>query len=290
MATKKAASNAKKPTTNKPVAKKQTTTKVTTVKAVEARPVHHAAAASATHSTDRRFGLMRTPLVAALIAEFIGTFIFAGAFIASSGQPLYVLFALVGVVLAIGTVSGGYANPALVIGAWVTRRMSGVRAIAYIVAQILGALLALVVLSAFVHAVPQAATQASMYSNAAAPALFKVAALPKGHEWFVFLSELIGMLIFGFAAASAYRRVTSRLTAALTIGLGMFLGLMVAGSAAAYLSATAVLNPAVAIALQGITFSSVWPVAIYFIGAAIGSVIGFALYDFLRKAEVDNVA
>lgn len=277
MATKKAASNANKSTTKKPIAKKQTTTKVTTVKAVESHPIHRSASA---RNVTRRFGLMRTPLVAALIAEFIGTFIFAGAVIASSGQPLYVLFAFVGVVLAIGTISGGYANPALVVGAWVTRRMTGVRAIAYIVAQILGAMLAFVVLNAFVHAVPQAATA---YSQA--PELFKMAALPKGHEWFVFLSEFVGMLIFGFAAASAMRVGTKRLTAAFTAGLGLFLGLMVAGSAAAYLSATAVLNPAVAVALQGISFTSVWPIAIYFVGTMIGGVVGFILYDYLRAAE-----
>jgi aquaporin Z len=277
MATKKAASNTKKSTNNKSVAKKQNTTKVTTVKAVESHPIHRAAT---TGTVSRRLGLMRTPLVAALIAEFVGTFIFAGAVIASSGQPLYVLFALVGVILAIGTLSGGYANPALVVGAWVTRRMSGSRAIAYIVAQILGAMLAFVVLNAFVHAVPQAATA---YSSA--PALFKIADLPKGHEWFVFWSELVGMLIFGFAAASALRRETKRLTSALTIGLGLFLGLLVAGSAAAYLSATTVLNPAVAVALQGINFTSIWPIAIYFVAASIGSVIGFFLHDFLRAAE-----
>lgn len=278
MATKKAASNAKKSTTKKPIAKKQTTTKVTTVKAVESHPIHRAAT---TGTVSRRLGLMRTPLVAALVAEFIGTFILAGAVIASSGQPLYTLFALVGVVLAIGTISGGYANPALVVGAWVTRRMSGARAIAYIVAQILGAMLAFVVLNAFVHAVPQTAASFS----SAAPELFKIATLPKGHEWFIFWSELFGMVIFGFAAASALRRDTKRLTAALTVGLGLFLGLMVAGSAAAYLSATAVLNPAVAVALQGITFTSVWPIAIYFVGAMIGSVIGFVLFDYLRAAE-----
>lgn len=277
MATKKAASNTKKSTTNQSVPKKQTTTKVTTVKAVESHPIHRAAT---TGSVSRRLGLMRTPLVAALIAEFIGTFIFAGAVIASSGQPLYVLFAFVGVALAIGTLSGGYANPALVVGAWVTRRMKGTRAIAYIVAEILGAMLAFVVLNAFIHAVPQAATA---YSSA--PALFKIAELPKGHEWFVFWSELIGMLIFGFAAASALRRDTKRLTSALTLGLGLFLGLMVAGSAAAYLSATTVLNPAVAVALQGINFTSIWPIAIYFVAAFIGSVIGFVLHDFLRAAE-----
>ncbi|HET8884502.1 MAG TPA: aquaporin, partial [Candidatus Saccharimonadales bacterium] len=136
MAIKKAASNAKKSTTKKPTAKKQNTTKVTTVKAVASRPARKAATAS-TAST-KRFGLMRTPLATALIAEFVGTFIFAAVFIAGQGQPILALFALVGVVLAVGSISGGYVNPALVIAAWATKRMSGLRAVAYVVAQILG--------------------------------------------------------------------------------------------------------------------------------------------------------
>jgi aquaporin Z len=183
-------------------------------------------------------------------------------------------------------ISGGYVNPALVLGAWVTRRMSGVRAIAYIVAQILGAMLALVVLNAYVHAAP-AAPAADMYSNGAA-ALFKAAALPDGKQWLVFLSELIGTAIFGFAVAGATREKRDRTAAALTVGLGVFLGLMVAGSAAAFVGANAILNPAVAISLQAINFSSVWPVMVYVVGAAIGAVIGFALFDMLRGAEKEE--
>jgi aquaporin Z len=281
MATKKAASNTKKSTVKKPTTQKQATTKVTTVKAVESRPVRNSAA---TTSSSRGLGLMRAPLIAALIAEFIGTFILAGAIIGGQNSPIIVFFAFVGIVLAIGTVSGGYANPALVIGAWVTKRMSGVRAIAYIVAEVLGAMLALVVMNAFLHAVP-AATETM---NAAAPTLFKAAVLPKGHEWFIFLSEFVGTLIFGFAAASALRDRADRTASAFTIGLGAFLGLMVAGSAAAFLSANAILNPAIAISLQAIDFSSVWPIAVYVIGSILGAVIGFVLYNYLRNAEVER--
>src|SRR5690349_8704166 len=145
MATKKAASNAKK-SNKKPTTAKQTTTKVTTVKAVESRPVVREAATS----RRRSFDFSRRPLVAALIAEFVGTFIFAATVIAGQGQPILVFFALVGVVLAVGTLSRAYVNPALTIAAWVTRRMSALRALAYIVAQVLGAMLALVVLNAYV--------------------------------------------------------------------------------------------------------------------------------------------
>jgi aquaporin Z len=284
MATKKAASTAKKSTLKKSNASKQATTKVTTVKAVESRP---AMQAESTSKRSVRFSLARAPLVAALIAEFIGTFIFAAAIVAGQGQPILVFFALVGVVLAIGALSGAYVNPALTIGAWVTRRMTGMRALAYIVAQLLGAMLALVVLNAYAHAAP-AASPTDMYSGAAE--LFKAAAIPTGKEWFIFFTEFLGTLVFGFAVAGATREKKERSAAALTVGLGVFLGLMIAGSAAAFIGGSAILNPAVAISLQAINFSSVWPIFVYVIGATLGAVIGFILYDLLRGAEKEQNA
>lgn len=282
MATKKAASTAKKSTAKQPTAKKQTTTKVTTLKAVESRPAAQAATASS--AVGRRFGLVRTPLAAALIAEFIGTFIFAAVLVAGQGQPILALFALVGVVLAVGSISGGYVNPALVVGAWATRRMSGLRAIAYIVAQILGAMLALVVLNAFLGGVGTPA--ADQFTQA--PSLFKAAELPEGKEWFIFLAEFLGTLILAFAAAGAYREVRDRTAKAFTLGLGVFLGLMVAGSVAAFYSANAILNPAVAISLQAINFNSIWPIAIYVLGSILGAVAGFGLYHLTANAQKDE--
>jgi aquaporin Z len=280
MATKKAASATKKSNVKSSSAK-QTTTKVTTVKAVESRP---AMQSPATSKRAVRFSLARTPLVAALIAEFIGTFIFAATIVAGQGQPILVFFALVGVVLAVGTISGAYVNPALVLGAWITRRMSGIRAAAYIVAQVLGAMLALVVLSAYVNAAPAASTDA--YNTAAE--LFKAASLPEGKEWFVFFSEVLGALILGFAVAGATREKKERTAAAFTVGLGVFLGLMVAGSGAAFIGANAILNPAVAISLQAISFTSVWPIAVYVIGTSLGAIVGFILYDMLRSNDQDQ--
>jgi aquaporin Z len=280
MATKKAASTAKKSTAKKSTAAKQTTTKVTTVKAVESEPVSQMAV-STKSKRSLRFGLNRTPLVGALVAEFIGTFILAGAAIAGQSQPILVFFALTGVVLTVGAISGGYVNPALVLGAWVTRRMSGIRAIAYIVAQVLGAMLALVILDAYVNNAP--ATSSSVYGTSAE--LFKASAIPHGKEWFIFLSEFIGAIIFGFAVAGATREKKERTAAALTVGLGAFLGLMIAGSAAALLGGSAILNPALAVSLQAINFSSVWPILVYVVGAVLGGVIGFVLYDLVRGTD-----
>lgn len=277
MATKKAASTAKKSAAKKPAAPKKQSTKVTTVKAVESAP----AMPQTVGKNTRKFGLNRTPLVAALLAEFIGTFIFAAAVIAGQGQPILVFFALVGVVLAVGTISGGYVNPALVLGAWITRRMKGLRALLYIVAQMLGAMLALVVLTMFVNATPTA-SPADMYSGAIE--LFKANPIPEGKEWLLLLAEFIGTLVFGFAVAGATREKKERTAAAFTVGLGVFLGLMIAGSAAAYLGGSAILNPAVAISLEALKFD-LWPIMIYFVGSSLGAIVGFALFDMLRGNE-----
>lgn len=281
MATKKAAST-KKSTPKKPTTKKQTTTKVTTVKAVESAPAVRAA------STSRRavrLSLSRAPLVAALIAEFVGTFLLAAAILAGSGNSLVALIALVGIVLAVGTISGAYVNPALTIAGWVTRRITGLRALAYIVAQVLGAMLALVILSGYMHAAP-ATSGNEMY--AAANEVYKAAAIPTGKEWLVFFAEFLGTLIFGFAVANATREKKERISAAFTVGIGLFLGLMIAGSAAAVIGGSAILNPAVAVSLQAISFASVWPIAVYVVGTSLGAIIGFILYDLLRSAEEEK--
>ena len=282
MDTKKADSTTKKSTAKQSPVKKQPTTKVTTVKAVEARPESKAAATSSTAST--LLGrINRAPLIAALIAEFIGTFLLAATMIAGQGQPILVLFALVGIVLTISALSGAYVNPALTIAGWVSRRLTGLRAIGYVVAQILGAMLALVLLSSFINAAPDNSN--SMLGGQTS--LFQAAALPQGKEGFIFSAELIGSLIFGFTFAAATRMVLDRAARGLTVGLGYYIGLMIAGSLAAVLGATAVLNPAVAVALKAIAFTggNVWPLAVYGLASIIGAVIGFLLFDFLNNAE-----
>ena len=115
--------------------------------------------------------------------------------------------------------------------------------------------------------------------------LFKAAAIPAGKEWLLLSAELIGSLILGFAFAAATRMALDRAAKGLTIGLGYYIGLMIAGSLAAVLGASAVLNPAVAVAVQAINFADVWPLAIYGLASIIGAVLGFLLHDFLTTSE-----
>ena len=276
MATKKPASSSKKATTKKSVATKpKTSTKVTTVKAVEARS---AVAPSA------RFSFTRSPILTAAIAEFIGTFLLAAAFVAGQGQPISVLFALVGIVLIIGAISGAHVNPVVTVGAWATKKITSARAVTYLVAQVLGAMLALVVLSAYVNAAPAVDEQAAMFGQSAAN-LFTSTPLPEGKEVAVLFAELLGATIFAFAYASVLREKRERISAAFTIGLGMFIGLAIAGSAAIYVGGAAILNPAVAITAQAFNDANLWAYAVYGLVPLVGGVLGFLLNGLLRTNE-----
>ncbi|MNL26983.1 aquaporin Z [compost metagenome] len=195
------------------------------------------------------------------------------------------MFGLVAIVLAIGAFSGAHVNPLLTVGAWVTRKITGVRALAYIVAQALGALLALVVLSAFVQQAPAADPQMAMLGQNAAE-LFKAAVIPEGKEWAVLFAELLGSVIFAFAVASALR-IKERIGAAFTVGAGLYTALLIGGSAAVLVGGGAIINPAVAIALQAFSgLKDVWPIVIYGLVPLIGGVIGFALNDVLNRETV----
>lgn len=86
-----------------------------------------------------------------LVAEFIGAFalifIGAGAIIQTGGTNLVAIafahgLAIALMVSALGHISGGLFNPALTIGLWATRRLDTVTTVGYIIAQLLGAVVA----------------------------------------------------------------------------------------------------------------------------------------------------
>lgn len=274
MATKKAGSTAKK-TTKKSSVAKPSTTKVTTVKAVETpRPV----------VTSTRFN--RPAVLTALVAEFIGTFLLTAAYIITKGEPLYLGFTLIVIVLLVGTLSGAHVNPIHTVGAWVTRKMTSLRALGYIVAQFLGAIAALGLLTAFIGGAPHTDTnsQAAMLGQQAqTPELFKIAALTGGKEWFVFAAEFIGALVFSFAVATALREKRDRVAGAFTAGFGLFAAALIAGVAASYVSANAVINPAIALTVIDWGKLDLIVIGVYMIASLLGGVLGFALSDALRS-------
>lgn len=219
----------------------------------------------------------------ALGAEFIGTFLLASIIIAGQGQPIFVLFGLIGIVLLIGAVSGAHVNPAITVGAWATKRIGWFRALAYIIVQVLGAIVAFVTLKAFLAGADVPSAEALSY-GASAPALFSAQAIgdvaEAGKQWYAVFAEVLGTAILGYAVAHATRSKDS-LVAALSVGTGIFIALMVGITVAGYVGASSILNPAVATALQAFD-TSVWSYAVYALAPVIGGIIGFVLYDTIR--------
>jgi aquaporin Z len=219
----------------------------------------------------------------AMFAEFIGTFLLAAVAVSVSGQPIFIFFALVAIALTIGHLSGSHVNPAITFGAWINRKISTVNAVGYIVAQVLGGMLALVVLNALVGGAP--GQQNPLTGQPQAAELFKSVQTVGGKEWYAFFASMLGLGIFGFAFASALRERKEHIAAAFTVGGGLFIGLIVAGQAA-------ILNPAVALTLQSFTdlkgdSALAWGLAIHVVAPLIGAAIGFFLYDLFRR-DVDT--
>lgn len=274
MATKKAAASARK-TTKKPASSAKKVTKVTTVKA--------STASAATRTKSTRFKLSRAPLLAGSVAEFIGTFLLAAIVVITSGQPLFIMFALLAILLVVGGVSGGHFNPAITIGALATRRITLARAGAYIGAQVLGALLALVVLNGFISAAPETSQQAAAYGQNS-PVLFTPQAIAKGKEWIVLAAELLGTVILTFGVANAWRK-RSEVTRAAAVAGSLYVALFIASTAASYVGTSAILNPAVAASLQVFKSVELWQIMVYAVTPLVGGVLGFALSDLIRSED-----
>ena len=275
MATKKATTTKKKAP-----AKKTSTSSAATKTTVKTVPATAKRQSLGQHIES---SLLSGNLWRALGAEFLGTFLLAAVIIAGQGQPISVLFGLVGIVLLVGSISGAHVNPAVTIGAWATRRIGWLRAIGYIFVQFLGAAVAYFVLSAFLGGATQPSAEQQAFGQSAA-ALFQAADITAltGKEWFIFFAELLGAAILGFAYAST-TRAKDTLSSAFAIGLGIFIALMVGITVTGYVAASSILNPAIALSLQA--YSGLWAYIIYGLGAAVGGVIGFILHDLLRGRD-----
>jgi glycerol uptake facilitator-like aquaporin len=267
---KKATTSTKRATKSKSTAApaKKTTTTVTrsTAAARTSRPAW-------LEALTRKVPATRTP-IGSVIAEFIGTFMFAGVILAASGQPIIILFALAAIVLTIGHLSGSHVNPAITVAAWINRQITATRMAAYVVAQVLGAMLAYVVLNWFLKGTvdPAAATLGQ------ATELFKVVPLVEGKEWYAFWAEMLGAAVFGFGFASFLAGARRGYAGAYVVAGSLFVALVLAGK-------TAILNPAVAIAVGGIDFTKavLWPLGVWAVAPIIGAAVGFYLYRFVQK-------
>lgn len=224
----------------------------------------------------------KRPNVSAALAEFLGTFLLTIAFLEMQSSPLFVAFAVAGVIFIVGGVSGAHINPAVTIAAWVTNKIKGKAAFYYIVGQCLGAGAGWLVAHSFL-------TSASSSSSTMSSSLLHAGSITSGKEGYLFLVELLGTFILSLGFAIVIRSKRNKTVAAFTGAFATLIALYVAMSlstvllTASYTSLT-FLNPALALAAGGLSFSW-WPIAIFIIAPILGSFVAFVIDDFLHSRE-----
>ena len=207
----------------------------------------------------------------AYLAEAIGTFalvfIGAGAILAGNdilGVALAHGLVLMCMVYATGHVSGGHINPAVTIGMWVTKKIKGVHAISYIIAQLIGAAVAGFLLQTIFSSAP-----ASLALGA--PILGLGISVLKGIIVEAVLTFFLVFTIFGVAVD---KRAPAGLYG-LAIGLVLTFDILVGGGLTG-----AAMNPARAF---GPAFAAdFWTnQLVYWVGPIIGGVIAALIYNYI---------
>ena len=194
--------------------------------------------------------------VATLAAEFLGTGVLAFVVLTVSrsqiGIPYFVASAagLTVILFAVAMQRDVNLNPALTIGLWTARRISTIKAIAYIVAQLLGGLAAYSLFKYFSHGTVQE--------------------LPTAYDGRILVAEATGAFVFTLVAVSASYQQLHWVIRSAMAGAGLTLGIWVASSASA-----AFINPAVALA------NNSWAWSTYVLGPVLGAIIGVNLYGLL---------
>ncbi len=189
------------------------------------------------------------------VAEMIGAGMLTFMVLASLSAPTAVLTPLVAgltlglFVYTIGGISGSHINPAVTIGLWSVQKIKGQDAFAYVVFQLLGAIVASLLFKLAMGALPAVTAGASL------GILFAEAAGA-------------GVLLFGISAVVHGKTPDS--ASGLTIGGSLLLGIFLAGAA----GANGVLNPAVAVGISSVSWA-------YILGPIVGAVISCWLYRWL---------
>ncbi|MBQ6461516.1 aquaporin [Candidatus Saccharibacteria bacterium] len=234
----------------------------------------------------------------ALIGEIIGTLlmtmlIFAltitgisGAFSQGAANIATYSIAIIAIYVAVHAFSGACLNPIVTVGMMASRRMSVIRGVMYIIAEIVGAWLGWLIINSF-----------HLAGGETAYDIPTMTAVGEGQFWIFAMVELLGAIIiaFFFARAVKYKRSAFTFSAVVAggIALAFFIGFVVSYVFINSLSGNFVFNPAIALMLQifptaGENFGEILggicqALSIYALLPMIGGVLGFYLSDFTAK-------
>ncbi|XP_076949941.1 putative aquaporin NIP-type [Bidens hawaiensis] len=211
-----------------------------------------------------------------MLAEFIGTFcvIFAGCGSVAVNN-LYGKVTFPGVcvtwglivmamIYTVGHVSGAHFNPAVTITLSLLGLCPFKEVALYILAQLLGSILASGTLSLIMNVTPEAF----------------FGTIPAGSPWQSFVVEIIitFILMFVISGASNDERAVKKhggIVVGMTIMLNVFVGGPISGAS---------MNPARSLgpAIVKLTFKGIWA---YIFGPIIGAIVGGLVYELLKPTE-----
>ena len=292
MANQKPKKSGKKPV-SQPATKKETTevkeTVTTTTATTIASACEHPMKGFYARKYDKHQNILtifKTPRIwGALIGEVIGTMLFVMLMLTLGAQPLYLLFAATCIYVAVVGLSGANLNPIVTVGMMASRRMSAIRGVLYMLAQLLGGWVALIIINAF-----------RLGSGTSLP-LPEMTEISGESFWAVALVELMGAIIIAFcyARATRYTRknpLTFALTVTSGITLAVILALVITQSFYGY-SDSFIFNPIAALMYQILPTTAEnfgelaqmagLAVAAYIIFPVIGGVIGFYISDVATR-------
>jgi aquaporin TIP len=206
------------------------------------------------------------------LVEVIGTFalifVGAGSIVATGGQNLVAIALAHGLAIGVmvasaGHISGGLYNPALVCGLLAARRMPVMRGVYYIVAQLVGALLAALALKAIF---PAAMINTVGLGTPGVGQGFGVGGAVLAE---IIMTFFLMYAVFGVAVDMRGARAIAGLVIGLTISVDIFVGGGVSGAA---MNPARWFGPAI---VQGV-LADWW---VWWVGPIIGAVISALLWN-----------
>jgi aquaporin Z len=222
------------------------------------------------------------------VAELVGTFVLvfagvgsavlAGSHIGYLGISLAFGLALLAMVYTIGPVSGCHINPAVTVGVLAARKISVKDALSYVIAQIIGAIIASAVLLLVAHGVaggydPKIAGFAANGYGAHSPGGYSLAA--------AFIAEAVLTMFLVLTVLGSTDAKAPAGFAGLAIGLVLTLTNLVAIPVT-----NASINPARSIGpalfVGGWAWDQLW---LFIVAPLIGGVIAAAIYAIIRVPE-----
>lgn len=214
-----------------------------------------------------------------LFSELVGTFTVAAtalaiATLSGNSNPLFTGIVIMAAYLVFMRLSRSHVNPAVTLGLLSIRKISAIKAVGYIIAQVLGGMLAYVVVSQFVHTAP---VDAAMGQSA--PSLYHIT-MNSAEHWRPFWAEALGTLMVGLGVGAAFLNRKSEGETSFTVGVMYVVGVILGA-----LASVGVLNPAVAIAVGAYDFANSsmiwWNLLQFAVGPILGAVAGMWLYKLL---------